>query len=62
MTSDLKMPEKMSWKECTDKKIITKSTPDNERAVQITSMAKLRLEFWSKKMDDKFIALKVEAY
>jgi len=56
------MPEKMSWKECTDKKIITKSTPDNERAVQITSMAKLRLEFWSKKMDDKFIALKVEAY
>lgn len=56
------MPEKMSWKECTDKKIITKSIPDNERAVQITSMAKLRLEFWNKKVDDKFIALKVEAY
>lgn len=56
------MPEKMSWKECIDRKIITKSVPDTERAVQVTDMAKLRLEFWDRKVDDKFIALKVEAY
>ncbi|MBW2981317.1 hypothetical protein KY343_00425 [Candidatus Woesearchaeota archaeon] len=56
------MPEKFSWKECIDQGIITKTTPDEERSSQMVDMADLRLEFWSKKIEDKFIALKVEAY
>lgn len=56
------MPEKMNWKECTEQGIITKTVPDEERAKQTLKMANLRLEFWDKKINDKFIALKVEAY
>jgi len=56
------MPEKVSWKECIDQGIITKTTPDEERSSQMLNMADLRLEFWNKKIEDKFIALKVEAY
>ena len=56
------MPEKMSWKECVDKEIITKTTPDEERSVQMMNMADLRMKFWDKKIEDRFIALKVEAY
>ncbi|MBN2051901.1 hypothetical protein JW756_00175 [Candidatus Woesearchaeota archaeon] len=56
------MAEKMSWKECVDKKIITKTPQDLERSSQMLKMATLRLEFWNKKIDDKYIALKIEAY
>lgn len=56
------MAEKMSWKECVDKKIITRTPQDLERSSQMLKMALLRLEFWNKKIDDKYIALKIEAY
>ncbi|PIZ00147.1 hypothetical protein COY62_04155 [bacterium (Candidatus Howlettbacteria) CG_4_10_14_0_8_um_filter_40_9] len=56
------MAKKMSWKECVDQGIITEGIPDNERLKQMLSMANIRLEFWDKKVSDKFIALKVEAY
>lgn len=56
------MPEKMSWKECKEQNIITETMPDEERSAQMLNMANLRLEFWDKKIDNKFIALKVEAY
>jgi len=57
-----KMANKISWKECVDQNIITKTTPDEERSLQMLNMANLRLEFWDKKINDKFVALKVEAY
>jgi hypothetical protein len=56
------MAEKMSWKECIDKGIISKALPDEGRALQMMKMACLRLEFWSRKIESKFVALKVEAY
>ena len=56
------MPEKMSWKECVDQGILTETMPDEERSIQMQKMADLRFEFWDKKVQDKFIALKVEAY
>lgn len=56
------MPEKMSWKECVDQGILTETMPDEERSIQMQKMADLRFEFWNKKVQDKFIALKVEAY
>lgn len=56
------MPEKINWKECIDQGIVTKTIPDEERAIQMLKMANLRLEFWDKKINDKFIVLKVEAY
>ena len=52
----------MNWKECIDQNIITKTVPDEERAKQMLNMANLRLEFWDKKIEDKFTAIKVEAY
>lgn len=57
-----KMHEKMSWKECVDQNIIIKTVPDEERSNQMLKMADLRFEFWNKKIDDKFTALKIEAY
>lgn len=56
------MPEKMNWKECVDKGIITQTIPDEERALQLQKMANTRLEFWSMEIDKKFIVLKIEAY
>ncbi len=56
------MPDKMSWKECIEKRIITKITPDKERANKMLKMANIRLEFWSKEVDSRFVSLKVEAY
>jgi hypothetical protein len=58
----IEMTSKMTFKECVDGGIITKSIPDKERSIQMLNMAELRKEFWSKKIDDKFIALKIEAY
>lgn len=52
----------MSWKECVEGGIITKTQADEERSKQMLQMANLRLEFWNKKVEDKFIVLKVEAY
>ncbi len=52
----------MSWKECVDEGIITETQPDEERAKQMLQMANLRLAFWDTEVDDRFIALKVEAY
>ena len=56
------MANEMSWKECIDRGIITETQADEERSNQMLQMANLRLEFWDKNVDDKFIALKVEAY
>lgn len=56
------MAAKMSWKERVIQNIITKTEPDIERSKQMVTMADLRLEFWDKRMHEKFIALKVEAY
>src|SRR3989338_9439405 len=56
------MANEMSWKECVDQGIITETQADEERSSQMLQMADIRLEFWDKKVDDKFIALKVEAY
>tara|TARA_Y100000310_G_C20085577_1_gene535891 strand:+ start:175 stop:363 length:189 start_codon:yes stop_codon:yes gene_type:complete len=52
----------MSWKECVDQSIIVETQPDEERSKQMLQMADIRFEFWNKEVDDKFIALKVEAY
>lgn len=52
----------MSWKECVDEGIITKTVPDEERSKQMLQMANLRLKFWDKKVADEFIVLKVEGY
>jgi hypothetical protein len=52
----------MSWKECVDQSIIVETQPDEERSKQMLEMANIRLEFWNRDVDDKFIALKVEAY
>src|SRR4030066_288014 len=57
-----KMAEKMSWKECVEKGVLTESVPDEERASQMLRMANLRFEFWDKPVSEKFITLKVEAY
>ena len=56
------MAERMSWKECVEQKIIVKSVPDEERSRQLQHMAELRFQFWDRKIEDKFVALKVEAY
>jgi hypothetical protein len=56
------MANEMSWKECVDKGIIFSTEKDEERSNQIFQMANIRFEFWNKNIDDKFIALKVEAY
>ncbi len=56
------MANEMSWKECVDEGIITKSIPDEERSNQMLMMANLRLKFWDTKVADEFIVLKVEAY
>lgn len=52
----------MSWKECLEQGIITKTDTDKDRSNQMLKMANLRSEFWNKISEDKFIALKVEAY
>ena len=56
------MANEMSWKECVDQNIITETVPDEERATQMLNMSNLRMEFWEKVTDSKFVALKVEAY
>lgn len=56
------MANEMSWKECVDEEIITKSVPDEGRSSQMLMMANLRHKFWDKKIADEFIVLKVEAY
>lgn len=52
----------MNWKECVEKGFITLTQIDKERSNQMLKMANLRFEFWDKQIDEKFIALKVEAY
>ena len=52
----------MSWKECVDERIITRTVPDEERSSQMLQMANLRLKFWEKNVSDEFTVLKVEAY
>lgn len=56
------MAERMNWKECVEQNIITKSQPDKERSSQMLKMAELRFEFWNRKVEDKYISLKIEAY
>ena len=54
--------EKMNWKECVEQGIITKQQPDIERSKQMQKMADLRLEFWDRKLEDRYITFKIEAY
>ena len=56
------MTNEMNWKECVEKGFITQTQIDQERSNQMLKMASLRFEFWDKQIDEKFIALKVEAY
>ena len=56
------MAERMNWKECVEQNIITKSQPDKERSSQMLKMAELRFEFWNRRIEDKYISLKIEAY
>ncbi|MGM5485067.1 MAG: hypothetical protein ACQEP1_04310 [Nanobdellota archaeon] len=56
------MANKMGWRECIEKGIIKKTLPDIERSEHMVSVADLRLEFWDKDVQDKFVSLKVEAY
>ena len=48
------MAKKMSWKECVEQEIITESIPDLERSKQTLEMANIRLEFWDKKIPEKY--------
>ena len=52
----------MDWNECIRQGIAKEAVPDFERAAHTTSMAMLRFEFWDRKIDPKFSALKAEAY
>src|SRR3989344_8320947 len=54
--------EKISWKDCIQKKIIFKIRPNRNKAIEMLRVADLRFEFWNKKIDGRFTALKVEAY
>ena len=56
------MNEKINWKECLEKGIITKTVEDKERSKQMLKMADTRFEFWNKQIAEKYTALKVEAY
>ncbi|MGM5483239.1 MAG: hypothetical protein ACQESF_07280, partial [Nanobdellota archaeon] len=56
------MANEMSWKECIERGIIIETEADEERSKQMLQMANLRIEFWDKKINDRFLALKVEAY
>ncbi len=56
------MANEMSWKECTEEKIISRTDPDEERANQMQQMANVRLAFWDQKIANEFSTLKVEAY
>lgn len=56
------MANEMSWKECVDEGVITKTVPDKEHSNQMLMMVNLRLKFWDKKVADEFVVLKVEAY
>ncbi|MFA5888394.1 MAG: hypothetical protein WC852_06820 [Candidatus Nanoarchaeia archaeon] len=56
------MENALNWNECIRQGIAKHTEPDKERATHITCMAMLRFEFWDRKIDPKFSALKVEAY
>ena len=56
------MAKKISWKECIEQEIITQINPNKARSGQLLKMASLRLEFWNKEINEKFLALKIEAY
>lgn len=55
----------MEWNKCLNEKIIRKIEPDKERVRNMLKLIDTRLEFWdpiSKKIDEKFSSLIVEAY
>ncbi len=54
--------DEISWKECIENGIIFETIPDLERSLQLLSMAETRFLFWNKKVNKKFITLKVEGY
>jgi len=56
------MATEMSWKQCVEERIITKTIPDLERSNQMRDMAGLRIKFWDKEVTEEFIVLKIEAY
>lgn len=56
------MEKELDWKECIRQGIVRDMTPDPERAAHLVLMAMLRFEFWNREIENKFSALKVEAY
>ena len=54
--------EKISWKDCIQKKIIFEVRPNQNKTIEMLKVANLRFEFWDRKIDGKFAALKIEAY
>ncbi len=51
-----------TWKECVTKKLITQARPNRSLAIQMERMALLRDDFLQHHVDQKYIALKLEAY
>lgn len=56
------MKQKLTWKSAVQQKLITKSTVQRQKAIQMQEMASVREEFLREPIDEKFIALRLEAY
>ena len=56
------MKRTLSWKQALQKKYIKTAAPDKHRTLQMQKMALLREEFLEEEIDEKFIALQLEAY
>ena len=53
--------KEINWKECVQKKIIFRIIPNKNKTLEMIKIADLKLEFWGKQIEEKFIALKIEA-
>lgn len=56
------MKQNISWKQALQQKLILKRYPQKAKAIQMQEMASLREEFLNEPIDEKFSALKLEAY
>jgi len=56
------MAEKLDWDDCIRHKLALTMPPDIQRTKEVLKMAMLRLEFWSRPIEAKFAALKIEGY
>lgn len=52
----------ISWKQALAKKVFSKTTPNRRLSLQLLHMAEIREDFLRGKIDQKFIALRLEAY